>query len=165
MEFRADAAIDHVGQGSTIEHAHVIFVLKALDLGARHTLRHRLVPYVHRVIHPMDGLGCIAHCDQVDFRAQANELDYRIPFGLVFEVAHFSGVKISMTTSEFRKVAITNLAKVEGVLKVKARVYFFCQVFHKDVKEELVGVGVKHSDSLTECVLQKRVECVPVKKE
>ena len=54
VEFRADAAIDHVGQGSTIEHAHVILMLEAHDLGARHTLRHLLVPYVHRVIHPRD---------------------------------------------------------------------------------------------------------------
>ena len=55
MEFRADTAIYHVGQGSTIEHAHVILMLEALDLVARHTLRHRLVPYVHRVIHPRMG--------------------------------------------------------------------------------------------------------------
>ena len=40
-----------------------------------------------------------------------------------------------MTTSEVRKVAITNLAKVVGVSKVRARVYFFCQVFHKKVKK------------------------------
>ena len=154
MEFRADAAIDHVGQGSTIEHAHVIIVLKALALGARHTLRHRLVPYVHRVIHPWDRLGGLTHCERVHFRAQAYELDYRIHFGLVFEVAHFSGVKISMTTSEVRKVAITYLAKVEGVSKERARVYFLYQVFNKEVKEERVCICVKHSDSLTECVFQ-----------
>ena len=165
MEFRTDAAIDHVGQGSTIEHPHVILVLEALDLGAPHTLRHYLMPYVHRVIHPRDGLGCVAHGERVHFRANANELDYRIPFGLVFEVAHFSGVKISMTTSKVRKVAITNLAKVDGVSEVRARVYLFCQVCHKQVKEERVGVGVKHLDSLTEGVFQKRVECVPVKKD
>ena len=56
MEFRADAAIDYVGQGSTIVHAHVNFVLKALDLGPRHTLRHRLMCYIHRVVHYWDGL-------------------------------------------------------------------------------------------------------------
>ena len=86
MEFKVDAAIDHVGHGFTIEHAHVILVLKALDLGARHTLCPRLVPYVHRVIHARNGLGCVAHCERVHFRAQANELDNRIPFGLIFEV-------------------------------------------------------------------------------
>ena len=47
MEFRTDAAIDHVGQGFTIEHTHVILVLEALDLRARHTLRLCLVPNVH----------------------------------------------------------------------------------------------------------------------
>ena len=92
MKFRADAAIDHVGQGSTIVHAHVILVLKALDLGARHTLRHRLVTYVHRVIHPWDRLGSVAHGERVHFRAQADELDDRIALVLVLEVAHFSGV-------------------------------------------------------------------------
>ena len=125
MEFRADAAIDHVSQGSTIEHAHVILVLKAFDLGARHTIRHRLVPYVHRVIYSWDRLGGVADGERVHFSAQTNELDYRIPFGLVFEVAHFLFVKISMTTSEGRKVAITNLAKVKCVSKVRAGVYFF----------------------------------------
>ena len=59
-------------------------------------------------------------------------------------------------------MAITNLAKVEGVLELMALVYFFCQVFHEEVKKN-VGIGVKHSDSLTEGVFQKRVECVPVK--
>ena len=44
MEFLADAEIDHVGQGCTIVHAHVILVLEALDLKARNTLRHRRVP-------------------------------------------------------------------------------------------------------------------------
>ena len=56
MKFRADAAIDHVGQGSTVVHAHEILMLEALYLGPRHTLRHRRVPYIHLVIHPMDGL-------------------------------------------------------------------------------------------------------------
>ena len=113
-------------------------MLKALDLGARLTLRHRLLSNVYRVIHPWDRLGGVAHSERVHYRAQANELEYRIPFGLVFELAHFSGVNLSMTTSEVRKMAIINFAKVEGVSKVKARVYFFCQVFHKEVKEERV---------------------------
>ena len=43
------------------------------------------------------------------------ELHYRMSFGLVFEIAHFSGVQFSMTTSKVRKVDIANLAKVEGV--------------------------------------------------
>ena len=164
MKLRADAAIDYVGQGSTIVHAHVILVLEAFDLGERHTLRHRLMFNVHRVIHPRNGLGCVAHGERIHFRAEANELDYRISFGLVFELAHFSGVKISMTTSKIRKVAITNLAKVEGVT-LRARVYLLCQVFHEEVKETRVGVGVKHLDSLAEGVFQKRVKCVPVKKD
>ena len=57
---------------------------------------------------------------------------------------------------------ITYLAKVEGVSEVRACVYLFCQVFHKTVKEERVGVGVQHSDSLTEGVVEQRVESVPV---
>ena len=76
MEFRTNAAIDHIRQGSTIEHAHVILVLEALDLGARDTVCHCLVPYVHRVIYPRNGLGCVAHGERVHFRAHANELDY-----------------------------------------------------------------------------------------
>ena len=38
MELKDDAAIDHVNQGFTIVHAHVIFVLEALDQGARNAL-------------------------------------------------------------------------------------------------------------------------------
>ena len=90
-------------------------MFEALDLGVRHTIRHRFLPYLNRVIHPKNGLECVAHGKQVHLRAQATELDYLIPFGLVFEIAHFSGVKISMATSEVRKVAITNLAKVDGI--------------------------------------------------
>ena len=73
-------------------------------------------------------------------------------------------MSISITKSEVRKVTITYLAKVEDVSKVRARVYLFRQVFYKKVKKERVNVGVKHLDSLTECVFQKRVKCVPVKK-
>ena len=97
-------------------------MLEAPDLGERHTLRHRHVAYVHWVIHPRDGLRCVAHGEQIHFRAQVNEFDYRNPFGLVFEVTHFFGVKISITTSEVRKVPITNLAKVEYVSDLRARV-------------------------------------------
>ena len=96
-------------------------MLEALDLGGRQTIRHRRVPYVHLVIHPRDGLGWVALGEQ----AQANLLDYRIPFGLVFEVAHFSGVTIIMTTSEVKKMAIINIAKVERVSEVRARVSLF----------------------------------------
>ena len=39
-------------------------------------------------------------------------------------------------------MAITYFAKVKGVPEVKARVYLFCQVFHKQVKKERVGVRV-----------------------
>ena len=34
MEFKADAAIDHVSQGSTYVHAHLIVVSKAVELWA-----------------------------------------------------------------------------------------------------------------------------------
>ena len=47
---------------------------------------------------------------------------------------------------------------------MRARVYLVCQVFHKKVKEERIGVNVKLSDSLYEGVIHKRVECVPVSK-
>ena len=47
MELLADAAIDHIGQGFTIVHSHVVSVLEALDLGARYAVYHRLVPHVH----------------------------------------------------------------------------------------------------------------------
>ena len=121
MEFRAVAAIDYVCQGSTIVHAQVIFVLEALDLGPRHTLCHSLVPHIHRVVDSWDGLGCVAHGERVHLRAQTDELDDRIALGLVLEIAHFSGVYISISMSELRKVAITYLAKVEGVSAVRAR--------------------------------------------
>ena len=51
VEFRANAAIDHVVQGYTMVHVHVIFVLETLDLGARHTLCHRLLPHINRLVH------------------------------------------------------------------------------------------------------------------
>ena len=59
---------------------------------------------------------------------------------------------------------ITCLAKVEGVSKMRARVYLFCQVFNKELKEERVGFRVEHSNSLTEGVFQERIEYVNVKK-
>ena len=83
------------------------------------------MPYVHRVVYSWDKLGCVAHCKQVNFRAQINELDDRIALVLVFKVAYFSGVKISITTSEVKKVPIIYFAKVKGVSEVKARIYCF----------------------------------------
>ena len=85
MKFIADAAIDHVGQGSTIVHAHVILVLEALNMGPRHTICHRLVCYIHRIVHPWGGLGCFTHCKRLHLRAQADELDDRIALGLVLK--------------------------------------------------------------------------------
>ena len=60
---------------------------------------------------------------------------------------------------------ITYLAKVDGVSEMRARVYLLFQVFNEKVMNELVGVRVEHSDSLTEGVVQEHVECVPVKKD
>ena len=56
VKFRADAAIDYVCKGSTSVHAHVIIVLKALDLGPHHTFCYRLGTHIHRVVHPWDWL-------------------------------------------------------------------------------------------------------------
>ena len=92
MEFRADTAIDYVIKGSTIVHVHLILVLKALHLGARHTFCHHLVTHIHRVVHPWDELRCIAHGERVYLREQADELDDQISLSLVLEVAHFSSV-------------------------------------------------------------------------
>ena len=92
MKFRADAAIDHIGQSFTIVHEHLILLLEALNLGARYILCHGLVPYGHQVIHFWDGLGCLTHGKQVHFRAQTDELDDRIALNLVLELAHFSCV-------------------------------------------------------------------------
>ena len=47
MEFRADAVIDNSLQSSTVEHSDVVFVLEALDLGARNALRHRFMPHIY----------------------------------------------------------------------------------------------------------------------
>ena len=92
MEFRADAAIDHVNQGSTIVHLYVILVIEALDLGARNTLCHRLVPHIHLLVHPWDKHGCVEDGKRVHFRAQVDELDDRISLGLVLEETNFSSV-------------------------------------------------------------------------
>ena len=138
-------------------------MFEALNLGARHTIIHCLVIYVNRVIPPRNGLGFVKHGEYIHFRAQANKRDYQALLGLVFKVALFIGVKILMTTSEVRNVAITNFAKVDGDFEVGARVYLFCQMFQEKVKLEQVGVGVKHSNSLSENVFIKRIECVSVK--
>ena len=146
------------------EHADLILVLETLDLGVSHILRHSLMPYVHRVVYLWDGLGCVAHGERVHFRAQANELDGRIAFGFVCEVAHFSGVEISITMFEVRKVPITYLAKVENVSKVRARANFFGQIFHEEIKTKQVGVCVQHSDFLSESIFEKRVENVAIER-
>ena len=77
MEFKPNAAaIDTIGQSFSIEHAHLILVLEAIDLGARHTLRHCLVPYVHRVIYPRDRLGCVELGERIAVKAlENNNLD------------------------------------------------------------------------------------------
>ena len=92
-------AIDHIGQGSTIIHAHVVYVLEAPDLCAGDALRHRLVPHVQLVVKPWDVLGCTAHDKGIHLGTQFDELDDRIALGLVLEVAHFSGVRFSCTST------------------------------------------------------------------
>ena len=87
MRIGADSAIDNIGQGSTIEHAHIILVLKALGLIARHTLCHCLVPYVYRLVYIWGVLECVLHGERIHFKAQANKLDDQIAVGLVFKVA------------------------------------------------------------------------------
>ena len=154
MEFRFDAAIDYVGQGSTILYAHVILMFEALDLGARNTLCHSLVPHIHLVVHLWNRLGCDANGEPVHFRAQADELDDRISLGLVLEEAHLFRVEISITTSVVRKVPIFFFAEIESVSKVRAQVNFFCKVFYEDIIKERVGVRVQHSDFLSEGVFK-----------
>ena len=56
MKFEVNATIDHIGHGSIIVHAHVILVLKVLDLGAHQTFCHRIVMHIHWVVKPWDGL-------------------------------------------------------------------------------------------------------------
>ena len=68
MKVKSDAAIDHVGQCSIIVHAHIICVVKALYLGLRETIRHRLVFYVYQVVHICNWLGCVAHSELVHCR-------------------------------------------------------------------------------------------------
>ena len=86
--------------------------------------------------------------------AQADKFEYRIAFSLVLEVAHFSGVKLSITTSKVGKVPQTYFAEIESVSKVRVRVDLFGQVFHKEVKRERVGVCVQHSDLFAENVFK-----------
>ena len=50
VKFGADAEIDHNVQGSTIEHAPVVFVLEAPDLCSGDAFRHCFVPHVHLVV-------------------------------------------------------------------------------------------------------------------
>ena len=90
--FGAEATFDNIGQSSFIEHAHVILVMEAPELVAHHTHRHRLVPYIHRVVHPRDVLGCVAQRERVHLRAQADKLDDQISLRLVLQITQFSGV-------------------------------------------------------------------------
>ena len=92
MDYGADSAIDHICSSFTILHSHVIFVLETLNLGARHALDHRLVPHIHRVVQPWNGLVCFAHGERIHLRAQADELDDRIALCFVLEVADLAGV-------------------------------------------------------------------------
>ena len=115
VEFRTNAAIDHVVQGYTIVHAHVIFVRETLDLGARHTLCHCIVPHINRVVHLWYELGCVAQGQRVHLRAQTKELDYWIVRCLVLNVAQFSGLEIRLTTSKAGKVPRTYLAEISLV--------------------------------------------------
>ena len=100
VKCKANVAIYHIGQGLTIEHAHVVYVPESPDLGASHARCHRLVPHIHRVVQPWDGLGCYAHCERVHLRAQADELDDRIALCFILEIADFFGVYSGSNTSE-----------------------------------------------------------------
>ena len=121
-------------------------MLEALDLGPRHAHCHSLVVHIQLVVHSGDELGCVAQGERLHLRAQANEIDDQIAFGIVYEIAHFFGVEISISTSELRKVAITYLAKVDGVSEVRPPDDLFNLFFNKTIKKKRVGVGVEHSD-------------------
>ena len=60
-------------------------------------------------------------------------------------------------------MAIIYFVKIKGVSEVRARVYFFWQVFDKVVEEKRVSARVENSDSLSKGVFQERFENVPVK--
>ena len=124
--------------------------------------RHRLMCYVHQVVHSWNGLLCVAHGERIHFTAQANELDVRITFSIVFEVAHISGLEISITKSEVRNVPITYLAEIKSVSKVRVQDNFFGQVFNKEMKKQRVGVSVQHLDFLSEGVFEYGVENVSI---
>lgn len=57
MKFKAYAAIDHICQSTSINHAQVVLVLEALDLETSNTLCHRSVLHIHRVVQPWNKLG------------------------------------------------------------------------------------------------------------
>ena len=80
------------------------------------------MPQIHQIVYYWDGLKCVAKGEQVHFRAQANKLDDPIAFGFGFEVAHLSGVEISITSSDIRKVPITYLAKIKSVSNIRAEI-------------------------------------------
>ena len=131
VEFKADAAIHYINQGSKIEHAHVILVLETLDIRGRQTRFHSVLSHIHRVVHSWDGLGCVARGKHIHFKAQIDKLDDQIALGLVLKVAHFFGAKFSICSSEVGKVSRTYLTKIEGIFIIKARISLFCQVFNE----------------------------------
>lgn len=76
---------------------------------------------------------------------QAEELNDQIAINLVVKIAKFYEVEYSVTTSEVNKMIQTYLAKINNVLKVKAR--------------------VKRSNSFAESVYLKSVKGVPLKSQ
>ena len=103
-DVRADAAIDHICQGFTIVYAHVVFVLEALDLGARHAVRHRIVINIYWVVQPWSVLNCAAYSEHVHLKAQCNKRNYRTALDLVLEVADFFNVHFSCSTFEVEEM-------------------------------------------------------------
>ena len=158
MEFGANAAINHIGLIPTIVHAHVIFVLEALNLCARNTLRHRLVPTIYLIVYSRDWLVRVAHGERVHFRTQTDELDDRIALGLVLEVSNLFGVENASGKSEVGKMAHTDLAEVKGVGKPTARLELLRKVLDEEVKEERVGVRVQHSYSIAKNILKSALK-------
>ena len=140
MEIRANAAIDYVCQGFTIVHAHEIFVLELLDLGPRHTLRHRLICYIHRVVHSCDG-----------FRENSNNY-YTNPRGSnadvhAVDVNYFKDKNKGNPIVEFinlrfkiNSFTVCDASEHDSVLKLRAQVNYFC--FQDKIQKERVGVNV-----------------------
>ena len=60
---------------------------------------------------------------------------------------------------------MTYLTKVKGVSRLRALNDFVAQAFDEIGENERVDVRVKHADSVTESVFEKRVKGVPVRKQ